>query len=90
MDHDLASMRAKMEQLIDTPPATLIPQPPITGMIVRSSSKAKSELNCDGADCGCKLWHIILAIVLVALLAPLIYIYIYLKYPSELVEHHPN
>jgi hypothetical protein len=87
MDQDLASMRAKVEQLIDTP--TLISYPATTRMMIRSSTKPISELNCDGADCGCKFWHIIVAIVLIALLAPLIYVYIYIGSPHKTTEHFP-
>lgn len=89
MDQDLAMMRTKVEQLIETPSATaLIPHPTSTQMITRSSPKVRSELNCDGADCGCKLWHIILVIVLIALLVPFVYIYLYLHPPPEANDHH--
>jgi LysM repeat protein len=84
MDHDLASMRAKVEQLIETPATTLIPDQPTRKMMIRSTIKPTSELSCDGADCGCKFWHIILAIILIALLIPLIYIYILLKSPPKI------
>lgn len=89
MDNDLASMRAKVEQLMETPRTTLIPDQPATKMMIRSITKPKSDLNCDGADCGCKLWHIVGAIILVALLIPLIYIYIYVKSPPQHVQHFP-
>lgn len=92
MDNDLISMRAKMEQLIETTTSSstsLIPDQPSVKMMIRSPSKPISELNCDGADCGCKLWHIILAIIFVALLIPLIYIYIYIKSPPKPSEHFP-
>jgi chromosome condensin MukBEF MukE localization factor len=88
MDQDLALMRTKVEQLIETPSTTLIQQPSTSTIIVRSTNRPLSELNCDGADCGCKFSHIILAIVLIALLVPLIYIYLYLVSPEELKEHH--
>jgi hypothetical protein len=84
MDHDLASMRAKVEQLIETPSTSLIPDQPTGKMMTRLTAKPISELSCDGADCGCKFWHIILAIILVALLIPLIYIYILLKSPPKI------
>jgi hypothetical protein len=87
MDNDLASMRAKVEQLIETPTATLIPDQPLTKMMIRSIKKPISDLNCDGADCGCKFWHIILTIILIALLIPLIYIYIYIKTPPNTAGH---
>ena len=87
MDHDLASMRAKVEQLIENPTTTLIPDQPPTKMMIRSTKKSKNDLNCDGADCGCKFWHIILTIILIALLIPLIYTYIYLTTPSTYTEH---
>lgn len=87
MDQDLASMRAKVEQLIETPPLRLIPDQPAKTMMIRSTSKPKSDLNCDGADCGCKFWHIIVTIILVALLIPLIYIYIYIISPSHTTDH---
>jgi hypothetical protein len=89
MDHDLASMRAKVEQLIETPATTLIPDQPTRKMMIRSTIKPTSELSCDGADCGCKFWHIILAIILIALLIPLIYIYILLKSSPKITEHFP-
>ena len=94
MDRDLVSMRAKVEQIIDTKTVTttataLIPDQPTTYMLVRSAREPVSELNCDGADCGCKHWHIVTAIILIALLIPLIYIYIYIKHPSNMVEHLP-
>jgi hypothetical protein len=89
MDHDLASMRAKVERLIETPTPTLIPDQSATKMIIRSTTKPVSELNCDGADCGCKFWHIIVTIILIALLIPLIYIYIYIKSPPKTTEHFP-
>jgi len=89
MDHDLASMRAKVEQLIETPTATLVPNQPKTKRMVRSTTKPISELNCDGADCGCKFWHIVVAIILIALLIPLIYIFIYIKSPPKHIENFP-
>ena len=89
MDHDLASMRAKVEQLIETPPTTLIPDQPTGKMMTRTFVKPSNDLGCDGADCGCKFWHIILAIILVALLIPLIYVYIILKSPHKIAEHFP-
>ena len=89
MDQDLASMRAKVEQLIETPRTTLIPDQPPIKMTIRSATKPISELNCDGADCGCKFWHIILTILFVALLIPLIYIYIYIISPRKSPDHFP-
>jgi len=86
MDHDLASMRAKVEQLIETPTTTLVSDQPTTKMMVRSISKPRTDLTCDGADCGCKFWHIVLVIVLIALLVPLIYVCIYLTSPN-IIEH---
>jgi len=86
MDHDLASMRAKVEQLIETPTTTLISDQPTTRMMIRSIPKPITDLNCDGADCGCKFWHIVLAIILIALLIPLIYVCIYLTSP-KIIEH---
>lgn len=89
MDQDLAMMRSKVEQLIEAPSAAaLIPHPTDSQMIIRSSSKVRTDLNCDGADCGCKFWHIILIIILIALLVPLLYIYLYLFSPPELTDHH--
>lgn len=90
MDNDLASMRAKVEQLIETPRTTLIPDQPSTKMLIHTTpAKSKSDLNCDGADCGCKFWHIVGAIILIALLIPLIYVYIYIKSPPKTIEHFP-
>ncbi|CAF1168156.1 unnamed protein product [Adineta steineri] len=89
MDQDLALMRAKVEQLIETPTTTLIPDQPKTVMMIRSTIKAKNDFSCDGADCGCRFWHILGAIILIALLIPIIYIYIYIKSPPTLIEHFP-
>ncbi|UJR33166.1 hypothetical protein I4U23_020622 [Adineta vaga] len=90
MDHDLASMRAKVEQLIETPSTTIISNQSTNTMIIRSTTKTKSDFTCDGADCGCKFWHIIGAIILIALFVPIIYVYIYLKSPPTLFEHFPG
>ncbi len=90
MDNDLASMRTKVEHLIEKPPATLIPDQPTTKMMVRSSTKPLNDLNCDGADCGCKFWHILVTIICIALLIPLIYTYLYLKDPQKITEHFPG
>lgn len=79
MDHDLASMRAKVEQLIETPSTSLIPDQPTMKMMMRSTTTPRGDLNCDGADCGCKFWHILIVIILVALFIPLFYIYVYVK-----------
>ncbi|CAF3379165.1 unnamed protein product [Rotaria socialis] len=89
MDHDLAAMRTKVEQLIETPTATLISDQPTTKMMIRSTAKPISELNCDGADCGCKLWHIVTVIILIALLIPLYYVYVYIKHPPLKTDHFP-
>ncbi|CAF2993698.1 unnamed protein product [Rotaria sp. Silwood2] len=83
MDKDLASMRTKVEQLTETPTTTLISNQPITKMMIRSTTKPISELNCDGADCGCKFWHIVTVIILIALLIPLTYVYVYIKYSPK-------
>lgn len=88
MDQDLQKMRTKVEQLIEHQPTTLIPQPIESRAIVRSSTKTKTDLNFDGADCGCKLWHIILFILLVALFIPFVYVYLYLFSPEEVMDHH--
>jgi hypothetical protein len=74
MDQDLATMRAKVEQLIETPTILLSPL---------STISTTNELNCDGADCGFKFWHIVLTIILIAII-PLIYIYFYIQ------SHHEN
>ncbi|CAF1536726.1 unnamed protein product [Adineta ricciae] len=87
MDQDLALMRAKVEHLIDTPSATLIPNQPINPMVMKSTTKPKSDFTCDGADCGCKFCHIIGAIILIALLVPVIYVYIYIKSPPTIIGH---
>lgn len=89
MDHDLASMRAKVEQLIETPPAALIPDQPTSTMMIRTTGKPRSDFTCDGADCGCKLWHILGALLLIALLVPLVYVYIYVTSPPTKIEHFP-
>jgi hypothetical protein len=77
MDHDLALMRTKVEQLIETPSTTLISQSS-TKEIGKSITNTTNELKCDGADCGCRLWHIVLIIVLIVLV-PLICAYFYIK-----------
>ncbi|CAF0816610.1 unnamed protein product [Rotaria sordida] len=89
MDKDLASMRTKVEQLIESPTTTLISDQPTMKMMIRSTKKPLSDFNCDGADCGCKFWHIVTVIILIALLIPLIYIYVYIKYPPNTTEHLP-
>lgn len=88
MDNDLASMRTKVEHLLETPTATLVLDQPTTKMMIRTT-KPISELNCDGADCGCKLWHIVTVIILIALFVPLVYVYIYIKNPPIGTEHFP-
>ena len=83
-------MRAKGEHLIDTPSATLIPNQPINQMVMKSIMKPKSDFTCDGADCGCKFCHIIGAIILIALLVPVVYVYIYVKSPLTIIGHLPG
>ncbi|CAF1636506.1 unnamed protein product [Adineta ricciae] len=91
MDQDLALMRTKVEQLLDAPStATTTPAAISNALTSYSSSErmlkptktATSELNCDGADCGCHLWHIILIIIFIALI-PFIFAYFYIK-----SDHH--
>ena len=72
MDQDLALMRTKVEQLIETP------SPIEHTYIVRPITKPATDLKCDGADCGCQLWHIVLIVMLLVLI-PFIFAYIYIK-----------
>jgi hypothetical protein len=85
MDQDLASMRTKVEHIIETPSALtsnqLISQSSTARMIKPVANKI-NDLNCDGADCGFKLWHIILIIILIILI-PLICAYFYIKSPHS-------
>ncbi len=74
MDNDLALMRTKVEQLIDTPSTNFISQTIST----KSKMNTTNELKCDGADCGCRLWHIVFIIILIILI-PLICAYFYIK-----------
>ncbi len=78
MDHDLALMRTKVEQLIETPSTTLISQSLTTDMGKPIIKNTTNEFKCDGADCGCRLWHIVLIIILIVLI-PLICVYFYIK-----------
>lgn len=71
MDQDLALMRTKVEQLTGNPSIELIPE-------ILPKKTTTNELKCDGADCGCSLWHIVLIIILIALI-PLIFTYFYIK-----------
>jgi len=92
MDQDLALMRTKVEQLIETPlPTTTTTTALISDQLVsRSSStrmikpvtKATYEFNCDGADCGCRVWHIVMIIILIALI-PFICAYFLIKYHQK-------
>jgi hypothetical protein len=88
MDQDLALMRTKVEQLIETPLPTaalisdqLVSQSLSTRMI-KPVTKATYELNCDGADCGCRVWHIVMIIILIALI-PFICAYFLIKYHQK-------
>jgi hypothetical protein len=83
MDQDLASMRTKVEQLIETPLTSnqLLSQSVTTRMMKPVTNKI-NDLNCDGADCGCKLWHVIVLIILIVLI-PLICAYFYIKSPHS-------
>jgi len=82
MDHDLALMRTKVEQLIEIPSTSLISNQLIsqslTNEMIKPSTNITNELKCDGADCGCKLWHIVLIIILIVLI-PFICAYFYIK-----------
>lgn len=78
MDQDLAIMRTKVEQLIETPTTDVLPTSTAIGDRVRLKMNSKNELKCDGADCGCRLWHIVL-IILLTVLIPLICVYFYIK-----------
>jgi hypothetical protein len=77
MDHDLALMRTKAERLIESPSAILTSQSLPTNQ-ERSITNPTNDLKCDGADCGCRFWHIVLIILLIILI-PLICAYFYIK-----------
>jgi hypothetical protein len=77
MDHDLALMRTKAERLIESPSAILTSQSLSTNQ-GRSITNPTNDLKCDGADCGCRFWHIVLIILLIILI-PLICAYFYIK-----------
>lgn len=78
MDQDLAIMRTKVEQLIETPTTDVLSQSTAVADRTRLKINTKNEFICDGADCGCRLWHIFLIIILTVLI-PLICVYFYIK-----------
>lgn len=82
MDQDLASMRTKVEQLIESS-STLVSNQltslTLSNTFMKPVKKANNQFNCDDADCGCRFWHIIIIVILVALI-PLICAFIYIKY----------
>ena len=80
MDEDLASMRLKMEQCIENSSTAMVFDSPQNLSQVRTKPAASTsyEWNCDQADCGCKLWHLIVILILIILI-PFICIYFYLK-----------
>ena len=81
MDQDLASVRTKVEEFIERPSTTasLISQSTPTREEVTAPAVNKSnEWSCDGADCGCRVWQIVMVLILIALI-PLVYVYFYLK-----------
>lgn len=81
MDEDLASMRVKMEQCIENSSTAMdlvSPQTLTRQRMKPVASKAHEWWNCDQADCGCKLWHLIVILILIILI-PFICIYFYLK-----------
>ncbi|CAF1269246.1 unnamed protein product [Adineta steineri] len=83
MDQDLALMRTKVEQLIDTPSSTILNSNPLISQslstrILKPTGNTTNELNCDEADCGFRLWHIIMIIIVIALI-PFIFAYFYIK-----------
>jgi len=77
MDHDLALMRTKVEQLIETSSTSdqLLSQS-LEKEIVKPITNTTNEFKCDGTDC--KMWHIVLIIILVAVI-PFIFAYFYIK-----------
>jgi len=77
MDHDLALMRTKAEQLIETP-STILTSQSLPKNKGRSMANPTNDLKCDGADCGCRFWHIVLTIFFIVLI-PLICAYFYIK-----------
>jgi hypothetical protein len=76
MDHDLAVMRTKAEQLIETP-STILTSQSLPKNKGRSMANPTNDLKCDGADCGCRFWHIVLIIFFIVLI-PLICAYFYI------------
>ncbi|CAF1253892.1 unnamed protein product [Rotaria sordida] len=87
MDQDLASMRAKVEQLIETSSTSTsisnqLTSPSVTQSMIKPVRNTTTQFNCDEADCGCKFWHIIIIIIILVLI-PFICAYFYIKYPHS-------
>lgn len=78
MDQDLAVMRTKVEQLIETPTPVLSTTAALTGERLQPVVKPSNDLRCDGADCGFRSWHIVLLLILIVLI-PLVCVYFYIK-----------
>lgn len=79
MDQDLALMRTKVEQLIEESSTAALISPSLTDSMVKPVRTPTTTLNCDGTDCGCRQWHIIIIIILIALI-PFIFAYFYIKH----------
>ncbi|CAF3649959.1 unnamed protein product [Rotaria socialis] len=79
MDQDLALMRTKVEQLIEGSSTTTAAAAVVPSSLDSSGVKTStSALNCDETDYGCKSWHIIVIIIVIALI-PIICAYFYIK-----------
>ncbi|CAF4278793.1 unnamed protein product [Rotaria sp. Silwood2] len=83
MDQDLASMRANVERLIEASSTTTLvsnqlTSPSLVKSMVKPVRNTTTQLNCDEADCGCRFWHIIIIVILIALI-PLVWVYFYIK-----------
>ncbi|CAF1443189.1 unnamed protein product [Rotaria sp. Silwood1] len=91
MDQDLASMRAKVERLIETSSTTTttalisnqLTSPSLAESMIKPVKNTTTQFNCDEADCGCRFSHIIIVAILIALI-PLICAYFYIKYYSTI------
>lgn len=85
MDQDLALMRTKVEQLIETssltttsiPISNQLTTPSLTNSLVKPARNTASIFNCDEVDCVCRSWHIVIIIILIILI-PLIWVCFYI------------
>jgi hypothetical protein len=81
MDQDLASMRLKMERVMNNQSATdtlVSSQSILARQSVKPVSHRNHDWSCDDTDCRCKIWQTVTIIILIVLI-PFIYVYFYLK-----------